>query len=329
MRYFAMKTLYLVIFSLLLSLPIAAQPGQPAAGKGYLFSPGDEILVKVIGEEQFGFSATVDADGRLATPYSKELIAASCLSETELRGLIALQLGKYLKEPQLVLNVTKRTVVPVTVWGEVMKPDQYELRRKATLIELMAHSGGPKEGASGEIDIFRPLKPPCGDDANTWRSDPNKPGEIVSRTFSLSDMAKGGEEFNPTIYPGDVIFVKAARPVYVTGEVIVPQGIYLKEGGLTLTEAIAKVGGLRPQAKTKDIQIQRRGSNPADVEFISVNYDLIRKRQQPDVVLQPHDIVLVDVKKDSMGVTFAKFMMGMARTGASALSTGTGYRVIQ
>jgi protein involved in polysaccharide export with SLBB domain len=75
--------------------------------------------------------------------------------------------------------------------------------------------------------------------------------------YSLTNLRQGKDEANPIIYPGDVIVVQKAAPVYVTGEVIAPQGIFLKEGGTSLTEAIAKVNGARREAKTKDIKIYR------------------------------------------------------------------------
>lgn len=320
-------------YRLLLSLAIlvifsAVAAAQPVS-RGYLLSPGDELLVKVLGEETLGFTATVDENGYINVPFADKPVVAKCRSESELRGEISVLLGKYLKNPQLNLQITKRTVIPVTVYGEVNKPQEFDLRRKATLIELLANSGGVKEEAGGVVQVFRPIKPACSsEESANWRSNPNDPLNVPSRTFSLANMAKGGEDVNPIIYPGDVIIVDKAAPVYITGEVLAPGGLYLKEDGLTLTQAIGKIGGFRREAKTKDIRIQRKKQGSTDIEFISVNYDLIKAKQQPDVVLQPYDIIEVDVKKDSLGVSLFKFAIGLAKQGAGALSTGTGYRVL-
>lgn len=304
---------------------VVAQP----VSRGYLLSPGDELLVKVLGEEQFGFPATVDENGMISVPFAEKQVMAKCKSENELRTEVSTLLGKYLRNPQMSMQITKRTVIPVTVTGEVNKPGEFDLRRKATLIELLANSGGVKEEAGGMIQVFRPVKPACSTESSAdWRANPNDPLDIPVKRFSLANLAKGGEDLNPIIYPGDVIVVDKAVPVYITGEVITPGGIYLKEDGLTLTQAIGKIGGLRREAKTKDIRIQRRKQGTNDLEYISVNYDLIKAKQQPDVVLQPYDIVEVDVKKDSLGVSLFKFAIGLAKQGAGALSTGTGYRVL-
>jgi polysaccharide export outer membrane protein len=304
---------------------VAAQP----VSRGYLLSPGDELLVKVLGEEQFGFAAAVDENGMISVPFAEKQVVAKCKSESELRGEVSTLLGKYLRNPQMSMQITKRTVIPVTVYGEVNKPQEFDLRRRATLIELLANSGGVKEEAGGSIQVFRPIKPACStDESANWRSNPNDPLDVPFRTFSLANMAKGGEDVNPIIYPGDVIIVDKAAPIYITGEVVAPGGIYLKEDGLTLTQAIGKIGGFRREAKTKDIRIQRKKQGSTDIEFISVNYDLIKAKQQPDVLLQPYDIVEVDVKKDSLGVSLFKFAIGLAKAGATAASTGGGYRVL-
>lgn len=322
------KYLLTVVILILLTISAFAQTATQIS-RGYLLNPGDEITIKVLGEEQFGFAGTVDENGQLTVPFADKPVVAKCRSESELRWDISTLLEKYLKNPQVSLQITKRTVVPVTVYGEVNKPEQFDLRRKATLIELLANSGGVKEDAGGVVQVFRPLKPACINDSSAdWRSNPNDPNEVPLRTFSLANMSGGGEDVNPIIYPGDVIIVEKAPPVYIAGEVLAPQGIFLKERGLTLTHAIAQVGGFRPDAKTKDIRIQRKKPNSNELEIISVNYDLIVAKKQADVVLEPYDIVGVDQKKDSFGVSLFKFAIGLAKTGATAASTGGGYRVL-
>ena len=48
------------------------------------------------------------------------------------------------------------------------------------------------------------------------------------------------------------------------------------------------------RSETKDIKIYRLKPNSKDREIIAANYDLIRKQQQKDIMLQPYDIVEVD-----------------------------------
>ena len=101
--------------------------------------------------------------------------------------------------------------------------------------------------------------------------------------------------------PGDIIVVPKAAPVYVTGEVVKPGEMDMPEGGLPLTQAIAMASGISREAKTKNIKIYRRKQGAPQPEVIAVNYDLIRKGQEKDPMLEPIDIVVVDKAKKSIG----------------------------
>ncbi|MBD0328036.1 MAG: SLBB domain-containing protein, partial [Pyrinomonadaceae bacterium] len=81
-----------------------------------------------------------------------------------------------------------------------------------------------------------------------------------------------------------------ASPVYVTGAVMSPQGIYVREN-LSLRYAIAMTGGLRKDAKAGDIKIFRRKLGTLEPEVIKVDYNAIKNQKQPDVELQAYDVV--------------------------------------
>jgi polysaccharide export outer membrane protein len=300
--------------------------------KGYQLYPGDEVTAKVLGEEQFDFVATVDEDGKIEVPFFDKPVNAKCRTERELRADITQLLSKYLRSPQLSLRISDRkSRPPATIYGEVRKPDQILLMRKATLVELLAFSGGVTEEAGGTIQVFRTQPPQCADlvEETIWKNDANDPTSVPSRTYSLASVKSGKEDANPIIYPGDVIVVQRASPVYITGEVTAPQGIYLKEGGMTLTEAIAKIGGVRREAKTKDIKIYRlKSADSKERDVISANYDLIKSGEQKDVILEPYDIVEVDKAKDSIAQSILKIAIGAGRQAVGSLSGGVGYRVL-
>jgi len=308
-----------IVFSIGLILSVSAQtvPVSADVQKGYLVGPGDVITGKVLGEPQFDFETAVDENGRIEVPFVEKAVVAQCLSERDLRTEVTKLLGKYLRNPQLSLRVTDRkSRPPATVYGEVRKPQQVVLTRKTTLLEVLSFSGGVTEEAGGMVQIFRTHPPICDDgstDAN-WEKGGEDGLDVPSRMYSLSATKSGSEEANPLIYPGDVVVVQKAAPVYITGEVITPQGIYLKEGGLSLSEAIAKIGGVRREAKTKDIKIYRLKSNSKDREIIKANYDAIRKGEQKDLMLEPYDIVEVDKAKKSIAQTVLEIVAGTARS---------------
>lgn len=180
------------------------------------------------------------------------------------------------------------------------------------------------------VQIFRTQPPICvdADDDAVWASQSGDRTDVPYRLYSLSSIRSGKEEANPVIYPGDVIVVQKAAPVYVTGEVVSPQGIYLKEGGLSLTEAIAKIGGVRREAKTRDIKIYRLKAGSKDREIITANYDLIKKGQQKDILLEPYDIIEVDKARENIGETILKIVTGMGRSAISTVATGGASRIL-
>lgn len=323
--------LFLAVFAVgVQAIGAQAPPVDVSGQRGYLVGPGDEITGKVLGEAQFDFVVTVDEDGKIEVPFFDKPVVAKCRSERELRTDISTLLAKYLKNPQISIRVTDRkSRPPATIYGEVRTPQQIILMRKATLIELLAFSGGVTDDAGGMIQVFRTRAPLCTDagEDSDWRQSGSDPTDVPSRMYSLGSVKLGKEEANPLIYPGDVIVVQKARPVYITGEVVTPQGVYIKEGGLSLTQAIAMIGGVKREAKTKDIKIYRLKSGSKERETISANYDMIKKGQQKDIPLEPYDIVEVDHSKKSIAQTILEIASGAARTGLSSVTGGLGTRI--
>ncbi len=290
--------MYLRLFIILLlvqcfSFTLLAQAAPETEQKGYLLGPGDEITTKVLGDEQFDFVATIDEDGRMEVPFFENAIDVKCKSERELRSELTNLLKKYLRNPQVNVRVTKRNSrPPVSIYGEVRQQQQIDLSRRQYLLELISFAGGETEKAGGMVQVFRTRTPICADPASIeqWGSDGNG---VPSRMFSLASIRQGDLEANPEIFPGDIIVVQKSAPVYVIGEVIRPGEFSIPEGGLPLTQAIAMASGITREAKIKNVKILRRKTGSSESDVIEANYDLIRKGEQADIVLQPFDQVQV------------------------------------
>ena len=50
----------------------------------------------------------------------------------------------------------------------------------------------------------------------------------------ISELRAGKVEANPVIRPGDYILVTEAEPVYITGSVISPQGVFMRDNLLSV-----------------------------------------------------------------------------------------------
>jgi polysaccharide export outer membrane protein len=298
---------------------------------GYMLGPGDVVEGKVLGEEQFNFVSTVDEDGKIQVPFFDDGIAAKCRTEKQLRTDVAQLLSKYLKNPQISVRVTDRkSRPPVTVSGEVRTPGQVDLRRTARLLELISFSQGVTDDTNGMIQVFRTTPPMCSDttEETNWKEASTNGLDVPSRMYSLTSLQQGRDEANPIILPGDVIVVMKASPVYITGEVRIPGGVYLKEGGLSLTQAVAMVGGVNREAKVKDIKIYRLKPNSKDRDVISANIDLIKKGEQKDLMLEPYDIVEVNKSKKKVWEIALELATGLGKTAANSVTGGIGTRIL-
>ena len=341
--------LFLFIISIFLTGAVFAQDGAVATAqkpvsnsprpgddivKGYMFGPGDEITGKVGFEPEYNFVAVVDENGRIEVPFSDKPVVVQCKTEREVRSELTDLLKRDLRNPQLNLQTTKRSRAFTSIYGAVTNAAHIELSKRATLMELIVAAGGTTEQASGSVQVFRIQAPPCtaSDDANRWKAESGDPSEIPSKIYSLSSLSLGSEESNPVILPGDIIHVQKAAPAYITGEVIAPQGIFLKENGTTLQEALGMISGTTQTAKTKEIKIFRLkpGSSPTskDRDVIVANLDMIKTGKQKDILLQPYDIVQVDKAKKPLALTILEFAIGAGKQAVQSAANSTGSKII-
>ena len=107
------------------------------------------------------------------------------------------------------------------------------------------------------------------------------------------------------------------------GSVNAPQGIYLRDR-LTLSRALAMVGGARREAKISDVRIYRQKPGATDQETIKVNYEAIKKNQQPDFFLQAFDIVEVPEAGMFSGPRIVQTLLGAVSGGLGNMVSSGG-----
>ena len=276
-------------------LPPAQSPGIDNQGiRNYLLGPGDIVDVRVFGQPDLNAIAEVDSDGNISSlPFLEAPIAARCRTEKEIQKDIAAAYGKYLKNPQVSVRIMERkSRQPATVFGAVRQATRIQMQRKVRLNELMAASGGFTERAAGTIQILHTEPVMCPEPGEEAEAMPIDGTKIPLQIVKISELRAGKTEANPIIRPGDYILVTEAEPVYITGSVQSPQGVFLRDQ-LTLSRALAMVGGVKKEAKTSDVRIYRQKPGSADQETIRVDLQAIKKNQKPDVLLQPYDVIEV------------------------------------
>jgi protein involved in polysaccharide export with SLBB domain len=139
----------------------------------------------------------------------------------------------------------------------------------------------------------------------------------------ISDLRAGLPQANPVIRPGDILQVTEAEPIYVTGSVFSPQGIYLRDQ-LTLSRALAMVGGVKSEAKTSEVKIFRQKPGATEQETIVVDYGAIKKNKIPDVFLQAFDVIEVPEASMFSASRIGKTLVGAASGGLGNMFSSGG-----
>ncbi len=262
--------------------------------KAYLLGPGDVLDVRVFGQPELTSTVQVDSDGNLSSlPFLETPIPAKCRNEKQVQKDIAIAYAKFINNPQVSVRISERNSrPPATVFGAVRQPTRVEMKRKVRLNELMAVSGGFTERASGTIQILHTEPLMCPEPGEEVLATPLDGANLPLRVIKISELRSGKAEANPVIRPGDYVLVTEAEPVYITGAVMSPGGIYLRDQ-LMLSRALAMVGGARKEAKLNDVRIYRQIPGSANQEVIQVDVAAIRKNQKPDFLLQAYDVIEV------------------------------------
>ena len=168
--------------------------GQPAAAKfpaidrtappdAYLIGPGDELALSVFGEPDISFDKIlVDDAGN---------IQVLNLSPGAASTLIAEKLGaRFLRNPQVTVNVTMQNAQEVSIEGQVTKAGVYPVSNATTLLSAIALAQSPTRIAKlDEIVIFRTIS-----------------GERMAARFNL-ERVRAGLDPDPKILGGDVVVV--------------------------------------------------------------------------------------------------------------------------
>ena len=307
--------------------PAPETPGMDIQGSRiYLLGPGDVVDVRVFGQPELSGPAQVDSDGNLsALPFLELPIRAKCRTDKDVQKDITVAYSKFINNPQVSVRISERNSrQPATVFGAVRQATRVEMKRKVRLNELMAVAGGFTERAAGTIQILHTEPLMCPEAGEEAEAAPIDGTQIPLQVVKIGDLRSGKAEANPVIRPGDYVLVTEAEPVYITGAVLSPGGIYLRDQ-LTLSRALAMVGGARKEAKLNDVKIYRQLPGSTKQDILHVDVAAIKKNTAPDFVLQPYDTIEVGessiFSSQRIGQTLVGALTGSI-TGAIS-STGT------
>ena len=254
--------------------------------KKYKIGFQDVLQVTVFRHSDLNSTINVNSDGTINLPRINQPIVAVCKTERELATLITkLYTKDFLRNPFVTVRTIEQRSQPFAVIGAVNKPGNFFLNQRIRLLSLLALAGGQDVEKSGSrIQVARVGNlSACNptDDSDT---------DIEFKAYELNDVLSG--KSNPWMQPGDIVSILEAEEAYVIGEVVEPEKILLKSP-ITLTEAIAKAGGVNSTAKISRVIIQRKESGSDQRNEIEFNLKDIYSKKISDPYLQANDIVVV------------------------------------
>jgi len=176
-----------------------------------------------------GNGYNVSPKGLIQFPYVGALKVAG-LNEYEVREQLSQRLAKYLKDPQVTVRIQSYRSGRVYVDGEVRNPGLQAMNDlPMTLPEAIGRAGGFTPTADrAAIAITR---------------------NGATTVVSLPDLtARGINPASILLGAGDLVRVlgREESKVFVLGEVLKPATQTLRNGRLTLNEALGEAGGVNP-----------------------------------------------------------------------------------
>ena len=178
------------------------------ADANYVLGTGDQLSFIVTDLDDFtGKTFRVDMHGDINLPLAGRVHAAG-LTMTELEKKVADLLGKILKDPQVVANMSEFGSQPVSILGAVGAPGIRQLEGRKTLFEVLSLAGGLRPDAGNTINITRELtRGPI--PLPSTRTDASSKFSVASVSVKSILNAMNPAE-NIVILPGDVVSVSKA-----------------------------------------------------------------------------------------------------------------------
>lgn len=216
---------------------VIAEP-EPASS-AYILGRDDVIEVGLLGRNDFGGRARVQADGTIQLPFIGKVPAVD-KTTSELSDTIrkALQTGGFFSDPIVTIEVVGYASRYVTVLGAVGSPGLVPINRQYRLSEILARVGGVREGAADYLVI--------------------RSADGTERRPLIRELATGDTNQDPYVAAGDKIYAPAAELFYISGQVNSP-GAYPIQSGMTVRMALARASGLSESGSEKKIDVNRGG----------------------------------------------------------------------
>jgi polysaccharide export outer membrane protein len=157
----------------------------------YLIGPFDKLTIDVFGIDELSEKKVqTDASGRISFPLVG-VIEAAGKTPGELAAVLEERLrGRFIRNPQVTVNLDETVSQVVTVEGQVKEPGLYPVIGRMTLMRAIATAKGVDEFARlNDVVLFRTVN-----------------GQDMAALYNLKAIQRGQSE-DPEVFANDVVVV--------------------------------------------------------------------------------------------------------------------------
>ena len=173
-----------------LQMPAPTRQDLVATSRVYLIGPFDKLKIDVFGIEDLQKEVQIDASGHLSFPLIGTIEAAGKSPGELATDIETLLRSRYIRNPQVTVNLLETVSQVITIDGQVNKPGLYPVIGRMTLMRAVATSGGVGEFADlQDVVIFREVD-----------------GQRLAGLYNLEGIRRGNYA-DPEVYASDVIIV--------------------------------------------------------------------------------------------------------------------------
>ena len=275
---------------------LATLAGSTATSGDYRIGPEDLLqitLYNVTGDT----TLTPSSDARLTPRMTvvrvsqQGILSLPLLGDMKVSGMTAAEVEnalrkayeKYIYNPQIGVFITEYRQ-RVSVIGAVVKTGVFELTGPKTVIDILAMAGGVTEQAGTQVHIYR--QGPNGRESHVIDL------QVLASNASLITADNAGVITMP-VQAGDVINVPLAGMFFVDGAVKAP-GSYPLGRRYSLSQALAKAGGVDRDLYSSDVTILRRGTS-GGAEPINIDLNKVVAGSSSDPQIEADDVIVVPI----------------------------------
>lgn len=271
--------------------PMSDELNAALAAYEYRVGPGDVLSIIVYDHPELTNPGGTDrsaaevgnrvqADGTFFYPYIGR-VNAEGKTVDEIRRELTRRLAAFITEPQIEVSVAAYNAQKVYLSGEVSEPKTLPITSvPLTLVDAISQVGSANPGANWHSIYL------------------NRNGR--QEQISLYELMRNGDmRQNRLLQPGDILHVPSAenQAVAVMGQVIRPGNIPLGNERLTLTDALARSGGINEISANASGIFVIRGNEPSSDKLATVYQLDVRNAASFTLgsrfVLEPQDVVYV------------------------------------